>query len=330
MVSILFNLRDSKSTYSADVVLAVWRAITESEHKPANAFSNLLEQLKLTQPPTKDGFLCPCDHWLVTQLGIALLKMYTDTEHWQSGFVILHHLHRYKIRYITNCKPFAPLPPLKSSLPSPYGLAKTAVTTCLRVDNLVVAVDVLSGCDWLSSYSPEEHEERTQLLVTVAERCLEASMYEDCCRCLQELSCLSAKSKHFTPVAKLHNRLLENTLSASGSDVDLSRRIYSNMNNANFLCVPRNFSLLLEKLCNLLQLSTARELCQQAIDKKFYPPVTLGDLFSVYLPPSIHHIEVCSLIKQHLHRMSRELEGKLLLPLIINFDKGGLNLYSYI
>ena len=319
MVSILCNLRDSKSTYSTEVVMAVWRAITESEQKPANSFSNFLEQLKLAQSQVKEGDLCPCDHWLAAQLGIALLKMYANIEQWQSGFVILHHLHRYKIHYTVNCKPFAPLPPLTPLPPSPYGVAKTAVTTCLKVGNVEVAIDVMKECEWMNSCSAADQEERTQLLITVAEKCLEALKYKNCCKCLQELT---AKGRLFAPVAKLYNRLLEAVLSANNVDVDLSMCIYRNMNNANFPCVPHNFSLLLEKLCDLLQLSTARELCKRAIDNKFYSPLTRGNIFSITLPPSIHHIEMCSLIEEHLHGMSQELEGKPVLSLTINFDKG--------
>ena len=78
----------------------------------------------------------------------------------------------------------------------------------------------------------------------------------------------------------------------------------------------------MEKLCDSLQSSKARDLCKEAVDKNFYLPLTHGNLFSVHLPPSIHHVEIYTLIKQHLHRMSQELEGKLLQPLTINFDKG--------
>jgi hypothetical protein len=323
MLSILLNLRDnSKSTYGLDIVQTVWRAITESEQKPANVFSCLLEQFKLSHTPTEDRVLCPCDHWLVSQLGIALLYMYADTEHWQSGFVILHHLHRHKIHYIANCEPIVPLPPLKTPLPSPCDIARTAVTTCLKINNIEVAVNVLRESEWMSSCSPEEYDERTRLLLVVAERCLDTAMYKDCCRCLQELNCLSAKNKHFAPVLKLNNRLLKSVLSVNDVDLELSVQVYNNMNSAHVLCAQHNFSLLLEKLCDSLQQSTARDLCKQAVDKNFYPPLTHGDLFSVCLPPSIHHVEVCTLIQQHLHRMSQELEGKLLQPLAINFEKG--------
>ena len=319
MVSILSNLRGSNSTYDSDTVLAVWRAITESEQKPANAFSNLLTQLKLTPPLATDGTLSQCDQWLSSQLGVALMKMYADTQHWQSGFVVLHYLHRFKIRYIANCEPFTPLPPFSPPPPpSPCGLAMTAVTTCLRVDNIASAIEVLNGCEWIGTHSPKDREERTQLLATVAEKCLETSMYKECQKCLQELNSSSVKNRHFQ--ARLHNKLLESVLSAS--DVDIALSVYSDMNDANLPCVPRNFSLLVEKLCELEQLSTARELCKSAVEKQFYPPVTRGSVFSISLPPSIHRVEAHSLIERHLDRMGRELEGKQLLSLSINFDRG--------
>ena len=322
-MSILHNLQadSSSSTYSVDVVLAMWRAITQSEHKPANAFSNLLEQL--TQPPTDDtsNSLSSCDHWLVAQIGIALLKMYTDSQHWQSGFVILHHLHRYKINYFAHRKPFSHLPPLKPPLLSLLGLAKIAVNTCLKMENVELAVSVLKESEWMSS-CPVENTERVQLLITVSEKCLESALYEHCNSCLQALSSLSTKNKHFTHVAKLYNRLFSSVLSTSNVDVDLSIRIYQNMNSGNFPCLPKHFSVLLERLCDLLQLSTARSYCEQAIDQTFYPPLTHGDMFSLHLPPSIHHIEVCSLIERHLDWMSGQLEETPLQTLVINFEEG--------
>lgn len=182
-----------------------------------------------------------------------------------------------------------------------------------------VAIDIMKGCEWMNSCSPADQEERTQLLITIAEKCLEASKYKNCCRCLQELS---ARGRHFAPVAELYNRLFEAVLSPSNVDIDLSMCIYRNMNNANLPCLPHNFSLLLERLCDLLQVSIARELCKQAIDNKFYSPLTRGNPFSIHLPPSIHHIEMSSLIEEHLHEMCQELEGKQVLPLAINFNKG--------
>ena len=329
-VSILHNLQDCSisSTYSADVVLAMWRAVTESQQKPPNAFSSLLEQL--TQPPLpKEGSqssLPPCDHWLAAQLGIALLKMYCDTQHWQSGFVILHHLHRYKIGYFTRLKPYSSLPPLKPPPRSLFALAKMAVTTCLKVDNAEFAASVLRECDWAKSCGSGERHERAELLVTVAERCLEATLHGHCSSCLKALSRLSTKSKHFVSVAKLYNRLLSSVLSGDSVDVDLGVGIYQSMSSGHFPCLPENFSLLMGELCDLRQLSTAQSLCEQAIDQTFYPPLTHGDMFSVLLPSSIHHIEVCCLIERHLTWMGGQLEKTPLQPLVVNFDQGKLHL----
>ena len=327
MVSILHNLQDSsRPDYSSEVVQAMWRAITESEQKPANAFSCLLEQLKLAQPSSVNGSLIPCDHWLAAQLGIALLKMYADSEHWQSGFIILHHLHQYNISYIgPDHKPFAPLSPLKAPLPTPFALARIAVTTGLRVDNVEFAVSVLERCEWVRSCGPGEKQERIQLLVTVAEKCLESTLHNECCRCLQELDGLSMTSRHFAPVAKLYNRLFTDVMSTDSVDMDLCMSIYENMNSGNFPCLPENFSLLLGKLCDLLQFSTAGDLCKQAMDQDFYPPVTYGDMFTVHLPPSLHHIEASSLLEGHLHKMEQELEELVLHPLTIIFDEGKLS-----
>jgi hypothetical protein len=154
----------------------------------------------------------------------------------------------------------------------------------------------------------------------VAQRCLNSALYEDCYSCLRALDGVSTKNKRFTSVAQLYNRLLASALGRSMADVDLGTRVYRTMNASNFPCLPSNLSLLTAKLCDLLQFSTARDLCEQAIDQNFYSPITHGEPFSVFLPPSIHHVEVCSLLKRHLHRLSGELEGKLLQPLTITFE----------
>ena len=318
-MSILRNLRDTSSpTYCNTIVRAMWSVVTNSNHKPPNAFSSLLEQL--AGPASSSEDLPLCDRWLASQLGIALLKMYAETQHWQSGFVILHHFHRHNIDYFACRKPIALLPPLKPPHPSLFGLARMAVGTCLRVDSPDFAVQVMKECQWASECSPGERQGREQLVVTVAERCLDSALYEDCYSCLQALDDLSTKNKRFTSVAQLYNRLLASVLDRSKANVDLGSRVYHTMNGGNFPCLPSNLSLLLGKLCDLLQFSTAREICEQAIDQNFYSPITHGELFSVFLPPSIHHIEVCSLIKRHLHRLSGELEGKLLQPLTITFE----------
>jgi hypothetical protein len=321
-VSILRNLRDtSSSAYSNTVVHAVWSAVTNSDQKPPNAFSSLLEHLAGPPSSSKSSdSLPPCDSWLASQLGIALLKMYVEAEHWQSGFVILHHLHRHKIDYFSHRTPFAPLPPLKPLQPSVLGLARMAVNTCLRVDSPDFAVRVMKGCQWARDCGPSERQAREQLVVTVAQRCLNSALYEDCYSCLQALDGVSTKNKRFTSVAQLYNRLLASALGRSKADVDLGTRVYQTMNASNFPCLPSNLSLLIAKLCDLLQFSTARDLCEQAIDQNFYSPITHGEPFSVFLPPSIHHVEVCSLLKRHFHRLSGELEGKLLQPLAITFE----------
>ena len=327
-VSILHNVQDaSRPTYCNAVVLAVWRAITNSEQKPANAFSSLLEHLT-RQTAERGTPLSPCDHWLASQLGIALLKMYADSEHWQSGFVVLHHLQRNSINLFASRTPLAPLPPLKPPHPSLWALVRMTVTTCINMDSLESAVSALRESEWAAGCTPGDNKEREQLLVTLAERCLNSALYEDCYSCLQALGDLSTSNRSFTSVAQLYNRLLTSVLDRNGPDVDLGSRVYQTMNDANLPCVPTNFSLLLEKLCGLLQFSTARDLCEQAIDRNFYSPITHGDLFSVSLPPSVHHVEVCCLLKRHLHRLSGELEGKLLQPLKINFEGYSLSFSS--
>ena len=329
-MSILANLQDtSSSTYSNSVTLAVWRAITNSDQKPPNAFSSFLQHLaqSASEEPGGSNSLCPCNHWLAAQLGIALLKMYAAARQWQSGFVVLHHLQRCGINLFADQTPVAPLPPLKPPHPSSFDLVRLAVTTCLKMDSTDSAVQALRESEWAREYTPREGREREMLLMAVAQKCFDSGLYEDCCGCLQALGDLTTSGENFANVANLFNQLLASVLDRDSANVDLGSHVYQTMSSNSIPCLPTNFTLLLEKLCELLQFSTAQELCEQAIDQSFYSPITRGcETFAVFLPPSIHHVEVRCLVKRHLHQLSGELEGKVLPPLIINFEGQSLSL----
>ena len=312
------------SSYDSLTVQAVWKSVVESDQEPANAFSSLLTHLKGSAPNVSgkntETRLSSRDSCLASQVGIALMKKYADVQHWQSAFIILHHLHQFGVHYVTSQPLCLPLPGSESSSLSPCRVAVMAVTVCLMVDQVAGAVEVLNGCHWLPDCRPEEREERTQLFIDVAERCLEVDRFGDCRKCLEEIHSSLLKSKFFTKVAKLHNGLLNSALRAN--DVELAQHVYEGIKAANLPCVPANFSLLLEKLCGVEQIELARDLCRSVLDKQFYLPISRGNLFAVTLPACIHQVEVHLLLEEHLQKMARELNGKQLLPLSIDFDAG--------
>ena len=235
----------------------MWRAISKSQQKPPNAFSSLLDHLSRSPPHpggTSDAALSPRDRWLASQLGIALMKTYADTQHWQSGFVVLHHLHRFGVHYISHSHPPACLPLLEPPPSTPCGLAAMAVTTCLMVNQTPGAVEVLKGCHWISKHKPEELKERTQLLLQVTESCLETGLLKDCWKCLEEIhSSAPSISKFFTKIASVHNNLLDTALREK--EIEFALSIYRAMEAAGLPCLPGIFSTLLQ------QQQTARELC---------------------------------------------------------------------
>jgi len=128
-----------------------------------------------------------------------------------------------------------------------------AVTTCLMVNQTPGAVEVLKGCQWISQHKPEELKERTQLLLQVAESCLEAGLLKDCWKCLEEIpSSTPSISKFFTKIASVHNNLLDTALREK--EIEFALSIYRGMQAAGLPCLPGIFSTRLQ------QQQTAREL----------------------------------------------------------------------
>ena len=320
VASILSTIEGSSGVYDSETLHTLWRVINEPQHKPANAFSSLLEHLSRNSGGTPDVAFSPRDRWLASQLGMALVKMYADTQHWQNGFVILHHLHRFGVHYISHCLRPAALPlsqPLPSSLCS---LAAMAVTTCLKVGQISGALEVLKGCQWLHQCSPEEAKERTRLLVTVAEGCLEGNLFKECWKCLQEVCSLKIPSSFFGKVASVYNTLLDGVLK---KDVTFALTIYRELVSYGLPCLPSVCSALIQVLCDEKQASVAIELCKAAMSKQFYPPMARGDLFCVTLPPGVCRLEMQLLLEEHLHCIGREPNRQHhIIPLSINCDKG--------
>ena len=85
------------------------------------------------------------------------------------------------------------------------------------------AVEVLKGCQWISKHKPEELKERTQLLLQVAESCLETGLLKDCWKYLEEIrSSAPSISEFFTKIASVHNNLLDTALREKETEFALS------------------------------------------------------------------------------------------------------------
>ena len=314
--------------YENQIVHAVWKAITNSTQKPPNALSNLMLYLNQNRisvasgsaPPSGlGGSLTPSDRWLVSQLGVALLKLYESNQQWQSAFVVLHHLHRYGIHYINLSQPTSGLPPLHPH-PSPCSIALTAVKICLKVQQVSGALEVLKGCKWIKASCPEELRERTELLVTLAQHCLKSRMFQEGWKCLEAIDTGALQTRFTAVVTNLHNELLQGILALKQTDFALS--IYHSMRGMKLRCLPSVFSTLLQNLCEKDQPTIARDLCKTAIAENYYSPLVNRDIFTVTLPVGVVGVEMHLLLESHLRRVAKELGRKELQPLTVLFTAG--------
>ena len=266
--------------------------------------------------------LTPNDRWLVSQIGIALLKLSEVNQQWQSGFVVLHHLHRFGIHYVNLLEPTSDLPPLQLHTLSPCSVALTAVRICLMVQQIAGALEVLKGCRWVKASNSEELKERTELLVSLTEQCLQGRMYQEAWRCLEAIDS-SAVQRNFTQViANLHNKLLQGILTLKQTDLALS--VFSEMHRLRLPCLPSIFSTLLDNLCETSRTDQARDLCRTAIKEKMYSPLAMSDMFQVILPMHVVRVEAHLLLESHLRRIGNVMmtSKQWLQPLTIHFAAG--------
>lgn len=263
--------------------------------------------------------LTSSDRWLISQLGIILMRECERNQQWQSGFVILHHLHRFGIHYVNLSQPTSGLPSLDPP-PTPCGVALTATKICLMVEQTTGALEVLKGCQWVKASNPEELQQRTEMLVTLTERCLDLRMFQEAWKCLEAIDGSAIQKKFINAVNNLHNKLLQNILSLRQTDFALS--IYQTMKSVKLQCLPSVFSSLLQNLCEKGQGNFAKELCKIAIAENSYSPLSSGDIFKVTLSMGLVSVEIHALLENHLQKIVRELEGRQLLPLTVHFASG--------
>ena len=257
MAAILVSVQSTNSLYDSNTIHAVWKAVTSSPERAANAFSNLLLHLDQFRSATVNAgigkSLLACDRWLISQIGIALMRTCEQSQDWQSGFVILHHLHRYGVHYVNYSHPHSSLPPLMPYPPSSCSVALMAVNMCLHVNQITGALEVLRGCEWVKASRSDELEPRTELLCSLAEKCLESKMYQDVWKCLEAVEFCTVLKKFIHVVTNLHNKLLQSVLATEQSDFALT--IYRGMRSAKLQCLPSIFSNMLQSLCDSKQVS---------------------------------------------------------------------------
>lgn len=202
------------------------------------------------QPPVSLGSsLLPNDRYLVSQLGVALLKLSERNKEWNSGYVILHHLHRYGIHYVKLSQPPSPLPPLVPHPPSPCSVALTALNLCLHLDKETKsALEVMRGCDWVGPSDEVECDYRTEMLAALGQRCLDENMLEEVWQCLEAIISGVVAKKFVYLVTNLHNKLLQGILNSKNDQFAL--QVYRSMKNVGLQCLPSVFSSLLQTLCD--------------------------------------------------------------------------------
>lgn len=262
VASILTNLPDSSVTYSDKTVHSVWKGVVGTDQRAANSFSSLVKSLDqhraansetvLAEPRKPGCSLFPSDRWLVTQVGIALLKRCDHEHDWQSGFLLLHNLHLYGIHYVKLSQPSSTLPPFIPHAPSPCEVALLAVKICLEAENISAALEVMRGCEWIRTSVGEELGKRTEVLCDLAKKCLEGKMLQEAWKCLENVHSGGKVVAGFVNViTNLHNRLLQDVLMLR--DTNFALIVHRKMRQCQLQCLPTVFSALLQHLCDKKQ-----------------------------------------------------------------------------
>ena len=183
----------------------------------------------------------------MSQVGVALLKSCESDEDWQSGFVVLHHLHRFGIHYVKLSQPNACLPPCMPHPPSPCSVALTAINVCMHMDQVSGALEVMQGCNWIQASNTLELNTRTKLLIEMVEKFLQLKQSENAWKCLQAVG-TGVMKKYLHVVTNLHNKLLQTLLSSN--DLTMAQDVYRSMRDKKLQCLPTYFSSLIESLCS--------------------------------------------------------------------------------
>ena len=262
MSSILTNLPDSTERYSNKTVYSVWKGLVSTDQGAASGFSSLVKSLDqhravnsltaVTESRKPGSSLYPSDRWLISQVGIALLKYCDRLQDWQSGFLLLHNLHLYGVHYVKLSQPSSGLPPFVPHALSPCEVALLAVKMCLKVEKVDAALEVLHGSEWVKTSNGEELSKRTEVLCGVVKKCLEGRLLQEAWKCLENIDYGGKIVAGFLNIiTNLHNILLQDVLSLR--DTRLALDIHQKMRQCKLQCLPTVFSALLQHLCDKKQ-----------------------------------------------------------------------------
>ena len=258
VASILTELPDSSEVCNSDTAYAVWKGLVSSDQKPVIGFFSLLKSLDQhraakvltpTESRKAGNFLLPRDRWLVSQVGLAILKSCDSQQDWDNGFLILHALHSHGVNYLRLSQLSASLPPFQPGPPSPCQLAMLAVKTCIKCGQVGGALEVLHGCDWIKASNDDDLKLRTEMLCCVAEWCLKEQKLQKVWECLDKVDSGGKILAGFVyTVTNLYNRLLQEVV--TGKDPGLALKIHRRMKQCKLQSLPTVFSALLQLLCD--------------------------------------------------------------------------------
>lgn len=261
MASILVDSESTACWYDEPLVLSIWEMLTNSIiRKTSSTFSSFLTHLDQCRSNLRladngkrgqclGSSLLSSDRWVASQLGIGLLRLHEKTEDWQAGFSILRHLHSFGLHYVKLSQPPSTLPPFLPTPPSPCCVALMAINVCLHVDQGVsCAVKVLRDSDWVRASCMEELCRRTEMITSVAQKCVSTGALEDAEKCLESVTSSGLLERFVPLVTDHHNKLLHALLEAR--DLESSLRVFGAMRRVRLQCLPSVFSSLLRTLCN--------------------------------------------------------------------------------
>ena len=129
-----------------------------------------------------------------------------------------------------------------------------AVNVCLHVDkDTNSALEVLRGCNWVKATNAAELHSRTEIITTLAQRCLDGSLLRDTWMCLDAISSGKIMKKFLHSLTNLHNKLLQSILDAR--DIQFALVVFRSMKKAGLQYLPSVFSDLLHILCETDEVS---------------------------------------------------------------------------
>ena len=256
VTSILVDLQSTSSWYDDSLVSCLWDILSSCTLRPAAAFSSFLSHLDSSRLSVSHGFsklspgscLLSSDRWLVSQLGISLIRLGEQKRDLKMGYSIIQCLRQFGVPFAKLSQPPSNLPLLVYSPPTPCGVTIAVVSLCLCVDNgTSTALEILSssGAD-CGEATPEEACQRAELVLSAAQHGLESEMLQEVASCLEKAIDGKFPQKLLPQAADLLNKLLSTVLGKRNRGLAL--RVYESIKTLRLQCRPRSFSLLLKLL----------------------------------------------------------------------------------